>query len=62
MPWTPRQKRYLLSDSSPLSEAHKERMRQELHNNPELGHAEKSDTETHVWNNRKRKGPRRHQK
>lgn len=38
MPWTPRQKRYLLSSGSPLSDEQKDKMKTELHANPRLGH------------------------
>jgi hypothetical protein len=41
MPWTPRQKRYLLSKGSPLSEGEKDKMKRELHKDPSLGHAKK---------------------
>ena len=41
MPWTPRQKRYLLSSGSPLSKGQKRKMIGELHQNPALGHASK---------------------
>ena len=41
MPWTPRQKRYLLSSGSPLSKGQKRKMIGELHQNPDLGHASK---------------------
>src|SRR5260370_33458198 len=41
MPWTPRQKRYLLSSSSPLSNSQQEKMLSELHANPSLGHKKK---------------------
>lgn len=41
MPWTPREKRFLLSASSPLSDAQKQKMKGELHANPKLGHARK---------------------
>jgi hypothetical protein len=41
MPWTPRQKRYLLSSGSPLSGSQKDKMLHELHENPALGHAKK---------------------
>jgi len=42
MPWTRRQVKYLLSDKvSPLSEAQKEKMKSELHENPSMGHKRK---------------------
>lgn len=41
MPWTEKQVRYLLSDASPLSDEEKEKMKRELHDNPELGHKKK---------------------
>ena len=43
MPWTQKQKRYLLSSGSPLSAAQKKKMNQELHKNPKLGHAKKKN-------------------
>lgn len=41
MPWTPKQVRLLLSDASPLSDAQKSKMRDELHQDPAMGHARK---------------------
>jgi len=41
MPWTPRQTRYLLSSGSPLSNEQKDKMKGELHANPELAHKKK---------------------
>ena len=41
MPWTPRQTRYLLSSGSPLSGQQKDKMKAELHANPQLAHAKK---------------------
>ena len=41
MPWTPKQTRYLLSDVSPLSKEQKNKMKAELHANPELAHKKK---------------------
>jgi len=41
MPWTPRQTRYLLSSGSPLSSTQKDKMKGELHANPELAHKKK---------------------
>lgn len=41
MPWTPRQKRYLLSSGSPLTSGQKQKMLGELHDDPALGHAHK---------------------
>jgi hypothetical protein len=43
MPWTRKQVRYLLSKYSPLSTAQKGQMKQELHENPSLGHAKKGE-------------------
>jgi hypothetical protein len=43
MPWTRKQVRYLLSKYSPLSNAQKQKMQQELHENPALGHAKKGE-------------------
>ncbi len=37
MPWTPKQKRYLLSKGSPLKPAQKQKMVGELHANPAMG-------------------------
>ena len=44
MPWTPKQKRYLLSKGSPLKPAQKQKMVSELHANPELGHMKKGSS------------------
>jgi hypothetical protein len=41
MPWTRRQVRYLESSGSPLTQAQKDKMNRELHNDPSLGHKEK---------------------
>lgn len=41
MPWTPRQTRYLLSKVSPLKPEQKDKMKAELHANPQLAHAKK---------------------
>lgn len=41
MPWTPRQKRYLLSSVSPLTEKQKVKMKTELHEDPAMGHEKK---------------------
>jgi hypothetical protein len=41
MPWTPKEKRFLLSSGSPLSGAQKTKMKAELHKDPALGHAKK---------------------
>lgn len=38
MPWTPKQTRYLLSGSSPLSKPQKTKMVGELHADPSLAH------------------------
>ena len=46
MPWTRQQVEYLLSDGSPLSAAQKEKMKRELHANPELGHRKKAEPGT----------------
>lgn len=42
MPWTPKQTRYLLSKVSPLSGQEKNKMKAELHENPQLAHKRKS--------------------
>lgn len=47
MPWTPRQKRYLLSSGSPLSGQQKEKMLSELHADPSLGHKKKGSEAMH---------------
>jgi hypothetical protein len=55
MPYTPKQKRYLLSKGSPLSEGQKDKMKKELHENPSLGHAKKHKSSKHdgrPWDNR----------
>lgn len=39
MPWTRQQVKYLLSSGSPLSSQQKAKMKGELHENPEMGHA-----------------------
>lgn len=41
MPWTPRQTRLLLSQASPLTPEQKEKMKSELHADPEMAHAKK---------------------
>jgi hypothetical protein len=38
MPWTRKQVRYLLSKVSPLTESQKKKMKEELHENPSMGH------------------------
>lgn len=48
MPWTPKQKRYLLSSGSPLTSKQKAKMKAELHANPELGHRRKGYKKHHV--------------
>lgn len=48
MPWTPKQTRYLLSKGSPLSTAEKNKMKGELHANPQLAHARKGATHAHL--------------
>ena len=45
MPWTPAQVRLLLSKYSPLSAEQQSKMEQELHQNPQLGHARKGSSE-----------------
>lgn len=39
MPWTQREKRFLLSAGSPLTDQQKDKMETELHADPSLGHA-----------------------
>jgi hypothetical protein len=41
MPWTPRQTRFLLSQGSPLKPEQKDKMKSELHADPQLAHAKK---------------------
>jgi hypothetical protein len=41
MPWTRRQVKYLESSGSPLTQAQKDKMNRELHDNPALGHEKK---------------------
>jgi hypothetical protein len=41
MPWTPRQTRFLLSTGSPLKPEQKDKMKAELHADPQLAHAKK---------------------
>ena len=38
MPWTEKQKRFLLSKDSPLTGAQRTKMLKELHSDPSLGH------------------------
>lgn len=38
MPWTDKQRRYLLSKGSPLTAKQKGKMKSELHANPAMGH------------------------
>jgi len=45
MPWTPAQVRLMLSKYTPLKPAQEAKMREELHNNPALGHARKGSQE-----------------
>lgn len=40
-PWTAKQVRLLLSKVSPLSAEQQDKMKQELHQNPAMGHAKK---------------------
>lgn len=41
MPWTPRETRYLLSKASPLTPEQKDKMKAELHADPQMAHAKK---------------------
>lgn len=50
MPYTAKQVRYLLSKVSPLSSSEKESIKQELHENPEMGHARKGSRREDVIN------------
>lgn len=45
MPWTRKQVKLLLSKYSPLSSEQKDKMHQELHQNPQMGHARKGSQE-----------------
>ena len=45
MPWTPAQVRLLLSKYSPLSGEQRDKMKAELHADPEMGHAKKGSKE-----------------
>lgn len=38
MPWTRQQVKYLLSSGSPLKASQKEKMKNELHEDPSMGH------------------------
>lgn len=44
MPWTRRQVKYLLSKGSPLSSQQQDKMHQELHANPAMGHMKKGSS------------------
>lgn len=44
MPWTEKQKRYLLSNASPLTGAQQDKMKAELHANPAMGHKQKGES------------------
>ena len=41
MPWTRRQVKFLLSKGSPLTPEQEAKMKQELHQNPAMGHEKK---------------------
>jgi hypothetical protein len=41
LPWTRKQVKKLLSSGSPLDDAQKRKMIEELHRDPKLGHAKK---------------------
>jgi hypothetical protein len=41
MPWTRKQVKKLLSKGSPLTKGQQNKMKQELHEDPSLGHAKK---------------------
>lgn len=45
MPYTRKQVRFLLSKGSPLSPSQESSMKEELHNNPAMGHAKKGSSE-----------------
>jgi hypothetical protein len=44
-PWTRKQVRLLLSKASPLSGAQQDKIKTELHANPQMGHAKKGSQE-----------------
>jgi hypothetical protein len=44
-PWTRKEISFLLSKASPLTAAQKAKDKQELHQNPSLGHAKKGSQE-----------------
>lgn len=46
-PWTRQQIKFLLSKVSPLTGKQKTKMKNELHENPGLGHARKGSEELH---------------
>jgi hypothetical protein len=45
MPWTRKQVKLLLSKYSPLSGQQQDKMKAELHQNPQMGHARKGSEE-----------------
>lgn len=45
MPYTRKEVRYLLSSVSPLSDEQKQKVKDELHANPSLGHKKKGSKE-----------------
>jgi hypothetical protein len=45
MPWTRKQIKLLLSKYSPLSSSQQDKMKSELHANPQMGHARKGSSE-----------------
>ena len=66
MPWTRRQVKYLLSKGSPLTDEQQDKMKAELHADPEMGHARKGGAElkkarpqTHMFNWRNRHGQKK---
>lgn len=66
MPFTKKEVRFLLSNGSPLSEAHKEKVKAELRANPAIGRAKKGSAAMkrpakatisgHDWRERERNG------
>jgi len=61
MPYTRRQVKYLLSSGSPLSGQQKDKMKSELHANPEMGHMKKGSSkykgEAHNFDHSRPKRP-----
>jgi hypothetical protein len=58
MPWTNRQFRYLMSDSSPLSAAQKEKDKAEAHADPSMVHMKKKSAFAQAVARKARSGAR----